>query len=94
MSDAAQNPNEYVVEYIDGPLEGRTERMVLVDGSYDERVSALVAVEGIETTLWYKAVDARTVAGEQHVRYTFDENDSDTINEDRLDGSGNIANEI
>lgn len=94
MSDAENANAEYIVEYVDGPLAGQTERRVLIDGRYDERFSAVVAVEGIESLFWYTALESRGVQGEQHVRYTFDAPDSDPISEDREDGSGKLSEPI
>lgn len=91
MSDSAQNPKEYIVEYVDGPLAGQTDRRLLIDGKYDERVSALVNVQGLPTTLWYRALDSRTVADQRQVRYRFEPTESDPVEEDRFDGSMNIS---
>jgi hypothetical protein len=91
MSDSAQNPKEYIVEYVDGPLAGQTDRRLLIDGKYDERVSALVNVQGLPTTLWYRALDSRTVVDQQQVRYRFEPTESDPVEEDRFDGSMKIS---
>jgi len=91
MSDSAQNPKEYIVEYVDGPLAGQTDRRLLIHGKYDERVSALVNVQGLPTTLWYRAIDSRQVVDQQQVRYRFEPSDSDPVEEDRFDGSMKIS---
>lgn len=91
MSDSAQSPKEYIVEYVDGPLAGQTDRRLLIDGKYDERVSALVNVQGLPTTLWYRAIDSRKVVDQQQVRYRFEPSDSDPVEEDRFDGSMKIS---
>jgi hypothetical protein len=44
MTEAERTSVEYIVEYIDGPLEGKTDRRVLVRGKYDETLSADAAV--------------------------------------------------
>ncbi|MEO6825948.1 MAG: hypothetical protein ABI255_06185 [Microbacteriaceae bacterium] len=92
MSDATDT--EYIVEYLDGPLAGQTERRFLIGGRFDEYVDAMVAVEGMETLLRYIAVADREVQGEQHVQYRFDSTDSDPIVEDREDGSGTLSEPI
>jgi hypothetical protein len=79
MADAGDPDVEYLVEYVDGPLEGEVERRVLVDGEYDKRVSAVAAVEGLESLFWYEAIDTHEVAGELRVRYRFDAGDSDPV---------------
>jgi len=91
MSDSAQSPKEYIVEYVDGPLAGQTDRRLLIDGKYDDRVSALVNVQGLPTTLWYRLLDSRTVADQQQVRYRFEPSESDPVQEDRDDGSMQIS---
>lgn len=85
---------EYIVEYVDGPLAGQTERRFLIDGRFDEYVDAMVAVEGMETLLRYIAVAHRAVQGEQHVQYRFNSTDSDPVVEDREDGSGKLSEPI
>ncbi len=82
MSDTA---TEYIVEYVDGPLAGTAERRYLVQGRYDDTVSAYAAVDGIESQFQYKALDSREVRGELHVRYSFDVQDSDPYESDPED---------
>lgn len=91
MSDSAHTPKEYIVEYVDGPLEGQTDRRLLIDGKYDEQVTALVNVQGIDTTLWYRALGSRMVVDQQQVRYRFERSESDPVQEDRDDGSMQIS---
>lgn len=82
---------EYIVEYLDGPLAEVVDRRYLVDGDYDRRVSAIAAIEGVESTFWYEAVDAREVEGQLHVRYRFDAGDSDPVEADQEDNRANDA---
>jgi len=82
MSDAERAGAEYLVEYVDGPLEGETDRRVFVRGEYDQSLSAVVAVEGLESLFRYVAVDSREISGELHVRYRFDATDSDPVEPD------------
>ncbi|MEJ3404513.1 hypothetical protein WDJ51_07195 [Rathayibacter sp. YIM 133350] len=73
----AQN-SVYVAEFIDGPLEGEVESRVLIDGAYEKRLAMFAAIEGLESTFWYDAIDEREVNDEVHVRYRFDAGDSDS----------------
>ena len=69
MSDQRHDP-EYIVEYADGPLVGTSERRYLVDGKVDERIGAIAAVEGLESTFWYVAGEEREFNGEKYVMET------------------------
>lgn len=86
MSDAERTSVEYIVEYIDGPLESETDRRVLVRGEYDQTLSAVAAVEGLESLFHYVAVDSREIQGDLHVRYRFDAPDSDPVEPDTEEG--------
>lgn len=79
MSTAENQDQEYIVEYVDGPLEGRTDRRILVRGKYDERLGAIEAVDGLESTFWYVAGESREIQGLLHVKYSFDSPDSDPV---------------
>ncbi|GAA1443597.1 hypothetical protein [Leifsonia poae] len=87
MSDQNQSEHEYIVEYVDGPLEGTTDRRVLVDGKVDDRIGVVAAVSGLESLFWYVAGDERTVNGEKYVSYRFDAPDSDPVEADEEDES-------
>ncbi|WP_223690310.1 hypothetical protein [Leifsonia poae] len=87
MSDAKQSETEYIVEYVDGPLAGTTERRILIDGKIDERIGAVAAVEGLESLFWYVAGEERTVGGEKYVKFRFDAPDSDPVEADHEDES-------
>ena len=69
----------YVAEFIDGPLEGETDKRVLVGGKHSPRISMVAAIEGMESVFWYDQVDQRDVQGTLHVRYAFDAGDSDPV---------------
>ncbi|WP_158863814.1 hypothetical protein [Leifsonia sp. AG29] len=86
MTEERQDP-EYVVEYVDGPLAGTAERRFLVGGKVDERIGAIAAVEGLESTFWYVAGEEREVGGEKYVKYHFDAPDSDPVEADQEDES-------
>jgi hypothetical protein len=87
MSDAQQNEPEYIVEYVDGPLAGTTDRRILIDGAVDERIGAVAAIDGLESVFWYVAGTERTVGGEKYVQYHFDAPDSDPVESDREEES-------
>lgn len=91
---SAQNPKEYIVEYVDGPLAGQTDRRLLIGGAYDERIGALVNVQGIPTTFWYRALDSHQVVDQLQVRYEFEPDESDPVQEERFDGSMQISPKI
>lgn len=82
MTEAEPTSTEYIVDYIDGPLEGESDKRVLVQGKYDDRIGAIAAVEGLESTFWYVAGESRDVQGELHVEYSFDAPDSDPVESD------------
>lgn len=83
MSDAERASEEYVVEYADGPLVGEIDRRVLIAGRFDDRIGAVAAVDGLESTFWYKAGESREIQGELHVKYSFDAPDSDPVEAER-----------
>ncbi|MGN6763023.1 MAG: hypothetical protein ACTHJI_17045 [Leifsonia sp.] len=86
MTEARQDP-EYIVEYVDGPLAGQTDRRFLIDGKVDERIGVIAAVEGLESTFWYVAGEEREVEGQRLVAYHFDQPDSDPVESDQEDES-------
>ena len=69
----------YVAEFVDGPVEGESDTRVLIRGEYDQRVSVIAAIDGLESTFWYNATDSRDINGELHVHYSFDAPDSDSV---------------
>ncbi|CAM5295706.1 hypothetical protein [Leifsonia shinshuensis] len=79
MSETPHSDPEYIVEYADGPLVGTAERRYLIGGKVDERISAVAAVEGLESLFWYVAGEERTINGERYVSYHFDAPDSDPV---------------
>ena len=78
MTDTNTAP-EYIVEYADGPLEGQTERRILIGGKPEDRVPAIVLVEGLESTFWYTLTASHEVDGEWRATYAFDAPDSDEV---------------
>jgi hypothetical protein len=79
MTTADHTDVYYTAEFIDGPLAGTAEERVLVHGKYDDRVSEVALVDGIESIFRYFAVDTRDVAGKLHVHYSFNAPESDTF---------------
>lgn len=79
MTNPQSENIEYIVEFVDGPLEGQTDTRVLVHGEHDKRISMVAAVDSMESLFWYDELDSREVQGTLHVRYTFDSSDSDPI---------------
>lgn len=79
-------PTHYRVEYIDGPLEGQSEDRLLIGGDYDREFTTIAAVEGLESSFVYRAVDERELDGQLHVRYSFDASDSDPVQGDGDEG--------
>ncbi|MFF2372032.1 hypothetical protein [Agromyces sp. NPDC058110] len=82
MTDSNSTEVEYLVEYVDGPLAGTTERRALIDGEVDERIASIAAVRGLESIFWYVAGDERVVDDEKVVEYRFDAGDSDPVQSD------------
>ncbi len=75
-----QNAGEfYTAEFVDGPLKGESDTRVLIRGQFDQRVSVIAAIDGLESTFWYNATDSRHINGELHVHYSFDIPDSDPV---------------
>jgi uridine kinase len=75
---AAQNlAAQYIAEFIDGPLEGDTEKRALVDGKQEPQITMMALVDGLESMFWYYEVDVRDVQGELHARYSFNAPESD-----------------
>jgi len=64
--------DEYVVFYTGGPYDGRNDRRISTDGSWDSELTVLVALDGKETQVVYNAPEAKTVGDQVQVTYTFD----------------------
>lgn len=79
MTTAGHENVPYVAEFVDGPLEGRVDKFLLIDGKHSPRISMVAAVNSIESLFWYDEVDFREVQGQRHVRYSFDSGDSDPV---------------
>ncbi|NEN07774.1 hypothetical protein G3T36_18110 [Diaminobutyricibacter tongyongensis] len=79
MTDTLTHEPEYIVEHVDGPLAGTSDRRILLDGKIDPRIASIAAVRGLESVFWYVAGEERDVNGEMYVRYYFDAPDSDPV---------------
>ena len=87
MTDADRTETEYIVEYIDGPLAGTTDRRLLIGGQVDARIGTVAAIEGLESLFWYVAGDERILGGEKYVKYHFDAPDSDPVETEKEEES-------
>jgi hypothetical protein len=71
--------DEYVVFYTGGPYDGQTDTRISTDGSFDDEVTVLVALDGKETQLVYGSPVAKSVGDQVQVHYTWDQPDSEDI---------------
>ncbi len=69
----------YVVFYTGGPYDGRTDSRISTDGSWDEELTVIAAVNGNETQLVYVSPVGKRVGDEVHVTYIWDRHDSDPL---------------
>ena len=84
MATEATSPS-YVVEYLDGPLQGQVEHRSLVDGEPEPRLAAIAAVDGVESVFWYDLVERAEFDGGLRARFRFDAGDSDPVAVDEDD---------
>ena len=71
--------DEYVVFYTDGPYNGQSDTRISTDGSWDDEVTVIAAVDGKETQLVYANTVAHQVGEQVQVTYTWDAPDSDPL---------------
>jgi hypothetical protein len=71
--------DEYVVFYTGGPYDGRTDRRISTDGSWDDEVTVLVALDGKETQVVYANPVAHKVGDQVQVTYSWDVADSEPL---------------
>lgn len=91
MSDSAptlSHGDQYVVFYSGGPYDGRTDTRISTDGSWDDELTVLAAMDGKETLLVYVSPVAHQVGEQVQVTYTWDQVDSDPL--EALDERGDI----
>ena len=79
--------DEYVVFYTDGPYNGQSDTRISTDGSWDDEVTVIAAVDGKETQLVYGSPAPKEVGDQLQVTYTWDAADSDPLEDldERLD---------
>lgn len=70
---------EYIVFYQGGPYDGRDDRRISTDGTWETELTVIAAVEGKETQLVYGSPVAREVGDQVQVTYLWDQADSDPI---------------
>jgi hypothetical protein len=71
--------DEYIVFYTGGPYDGRTDRRISTDGSWDTELTVLVALDGKETQVVYDSPIARTVGEQVQVTYSWDAADGEPL---------------
>jgi len=71
--------DEYIVFYTGGPYDGQSDRRVSTDGSWDDEVTVLVALEGKETQVVYASPVAHQVGEQVQVTYSWDTADSEPL---------------
>ena len=64
--------DEYIVFYVGGPYDGRNDRRISTDGSWDSELTVLVALDGKETQVVYNAPEPHEVGDQVQVKYHFD----------------------
>jgi hypothetical protein len=82
MSDSAptlSRGDEYVVFYSGGPYDGRSDTRISTDGTWDDELTVLAAMDGKETLLVYVSPVAHQVGAQVQVTYTWDQVDSDPL---------------
>ncbi|MBX3068139.1 MAG: oligoribonuclease [Cryobacterium sp.] len=78
---------EYIVIFSGGPNDGNTSKRISTDGSWDDEITVITAVDGKETMIDYNAAEWREVGGTYHVTYVYDQADSEPV-EDPEDRGG------
>lgn len=71
--------DEYIVFYTGGPYDGRTDRRISTDGSWDTELTVLVALDGKETQVLYDSPVARTLGDQVQVTYSWDALDGEPL---------------
>jgi hypothetical protein len=81
--------SEYVVFFEGGPSDGRTDKRVSTNGSYDDEITDFVLIDGTETGFVYSATSAKFVNDQLQVHYVLDAKDSDPVEdpEDRREST-------
>lgn len=84
---AIKRGDEYIVIYSGGPNDGQTGRRISTDGTWDDEITVLTAVDGKETMIDYNVDSWREVGGQYHVTYVFDKADSEPVEDPEDRGS-------
>ncbi|MDH6181294.1 hypothetical protein M2152_001476 [Microbacteriaceae bacterium SG_E_30_P1] len=71
--------DEYVIFYSGGPYDGQSDTRISTDGSWDDEVTVIAAVDGKETQLVYANPVAREVGEQVQVTYSWDVPDSEPL---------------
>lgn len=71
--------DEYIVFYTGGPYDGQNDRRISTDGTWENEITVIAAVDGKETQLVYTSPVAREVGDQVQVTYAWDEADSDPL---------------
>ncbi|RKR74653.1 oligoribonuclease [Frondihabitans australicus] len=81
--------SEYVVFFDGGPSDGRTDKRVSTNGTYDDEITDFVLIDGTETQIAYLATSAKMVGDQLQVHYELDVTDSDPVEapEDRREST-------
>lgn len=81
--------DEYIVFYKGGPYDGRNDTRISTEGGWDDEITVIVALDGKETQLVYAAPVAKLVGEQTQVTYTWDQLDSEPIE----DGAERVSEE-
>jgi hypothetical protein len=73
--------DEYIVFYTGGPYDGQSDRRISTDGSWDDEVTVIAAVDGKETQLVYGSPVAHRLGEQVQVTYSWDTADSEEIDD-------------
>ena len=82
MTDHAmtlKHGDEYIVFYLGGPYDGRTDRRISTDGSWDTELTVLAAIDGKETQLVYSSPLVQQVGEQVQVHYTWKPEDGEDL---------------
>lgn len=76
---ALKRGDEYIVFFVGGPNDGRTDRRISTDGSWDDELTVIASVDGKETMINYDVDSWREVGGQYQVTYRYDESESEEL---------------
>ncbi|CAN5294052.1 hypothetical protein BH09ACT3_BH09ACT3_13810 [soil metagenome] len=79
--------DEYIVIYTGGSNDGQTDTRIVTDGTFDQEITVLTAVDGKESLTNYNLISWTEVGGQYHVTYGYDAKDSEPV-EDPEDRGG------